>query len=332
MTGTAANVSPSLSIRKADCSSFFSTTVTPVVTTTVTQTSTSTSNYVAMTTVTTTVQEGKKRQATTTVTAITKTPTAVPTYASACSGTVRYGSACSCFGVSRVTTTAPTSTSTVTVTVSTTVASTSTTTIVAATATAQPSCNNAGMSWAYYEDPYDPWDPTNIKTRGAGNEGVTYNAHVDTNYGPSGQNGPIYDQSVRQVATYAVQQRGYIYATETGTYTFSTTNVDDNIYMWVGPQAYSGWPTANAQLHTTFDAAAYRGGSASYSMSLVAGTFTAFRIAFHNYGGPGSFDFTVATPNGVQVLSSNSEASISVVQYSCDGTSAPAYAPFGQET
>lgn len=332
VTGTAANVSPSLSVRKADCSSFFSTTVTPIVTTTVTQTSTSTSTYVAMTTVTTTIQGKKKRQATT-VTAITQTPTAVPTYASACSGTVRYSSACSCFGVSRVTTTAPASTSTVTVTVSTTVASTTTTTIVAATATAQPSCGNAGMSWAYYQDYSRYWDPPTEKTMTPGNTGVTYNAHIYTNYGGHlDDDNRVYGTSEPQVEAYAVQQRGYIFATETGTYTFTATNVDDNVYMWLGPQAYSGWTIENAQLHTTFDPVAYRGGSATHSQDLVAGNFYAFRIAFRNNGGPGGFDFSVATPSGVQVLSSNSGASISVVQYSCDGTSAPAYAPFGQET
>lgn len=55
-----------------------------------------------------------KRQAT--GGAITTSPTAVPTYASACSGTVRYSSACSCFGITKTTTTVATSTTTATVT------------------------------------------------------------------------------------------------------------------------------------------------------------------------------------------------------------------------
>ncbi|MCJ1309399.1 hypothetical protein MMC25_003058 [Agyrium rufum] len=44
----------------------------------------------------------------------TKAPTAVPTYASACSGTARYSSACSCIGVTGKTTTLPVTTVTVT--------------------------------------------------------------------------------------------------------------------------------------------------------------------------------------------------------------------------
>lgn len=48
--------------------------------------------------------------------AITVIPTLVPTYASACSGSVRYSSACSCFGVTGTTTTVPTPTVYVTAT------------------------------------------------------------------------------------------------------------------------------------------------------------------------------------------------------------------------
>lgn len=70
-------------------------------------------------------------------------PTIIPIYASACSGTARYSSACSCIGVSKTTTTvaAPLTTSTLTSTITTTptvytaITITSTTT-VSATATA----------------------------------------------------------------------------------------------------------------------------------------------------------------------------------------------------
>ncbi|MCJ1282496.1 hypothetical protein MMC26_001819 [Xylographa opegraphella] len=50
---------------------------------------------------------------------MTAAPSSIPTYASACSGSVRYSSACSCIGVTRSTTTAPTPVTTTTVTVTT---------------------------------------------------------------------------------------------------------------------------------------------------------------------------------------------------------------------
>jgi len=47
----------------------------------------------------------------------TDVPTAIPTYASACSSAAAYESACSCFGVTGSVTTAPTPTVTVTTTI-----------------------------------------------------------------------------------------------------------------------------------------------------------------------------------------------------------------------
>ena len=54
-------------------------------------------------------------------------PSLVPTYASACSGTARYATACSCYGISGMTSMAPTPTFTVTATTTSVV---STTTLV----------------------------------------------------------------------------------------------------------------------------------------------------------------------------------------------------------
>jgi hypothetical protein len=53
---------------------------------------------------------GEKRQA-------TKVPTKIPAYASACSGAVRYSSACSCIGAKHTTVTAAAPTKKVTVTI-----------------------------------------------------------------------------------------------------------------------------------------------------------------------------------------------------------------------
>lgn len=54
--------------------------------------------------------------AVTSATATTNCPTNVPSYASACSGTVKYQSACSCWGLTKSTTTLPTPSTTITTT------------------------------------------------------------------------------------------------------------------------------------------------------------------------------------------------------------------------
>ncbi|EPE25686.1 hypothetical protein GLAREA_01598 [Glarea lozoyensis ATCC 20868] len=86
VTGTAKGAAQVASA-KADCAAFLATTVTPSATTVF---------------ITTTITPAP--------TVIAKRAATVPVYASACSGTVRYSSACSCFGVVPSTFTAPTPT------------------------------------------------------------------------------------------------------------------------------------------------------------------------------------------------------------------------------
>lgn len=80
-----------------------------------------------------------ERAIVTTCAATTNSPSSVPAYASFCSGTVRYSSACSCAGITAATTTVPqqtvttTSTSTVLVTPTSTVTVTTTNTVTTST-------------------------------------------------------------------------------------------------------------------------------------------------------------------------------------------------------
>ncbi|KAF3941130.1 hypothetical protein ABW19_dt0209710 [Dactylella cylindrospora] len=137
----------------SDCSSYLRTTVTPaVVTVTVTNTASATASatdsVVQIDTILETATETEHQTAiatfslTHTVTTTkyadlvkrqeTSAPSVIPSYASACSGAVRYSSACSCVGVLPTTVTLPASTSTVYADETTTVA-TETKTITVAT-------------------------------------------------------------------------------------------------------------------------------------------------------------------------------------------------------
>lgn len=46
----------------------------------------------------------------------------------------------------------------------------------------------------------------------------------------------------------------------------------------------------------------------------------------------GTFGYSIAAPDGTVILDANTGPSIDLVQYSCDGTTAPPYEPFGSET
>ncbi|KAK7932579.1 hypothetical protein PG985_003291 [Apiospora marii] len=112
VTGTRLG-SASVSAFRQDCTSFMSATVTPptsTATVTMPPDTCDEDDEAQPQTLTKRVQQKKRADG------VTVFPTAVPTYASACSGAVRYSSACSCWGVSAVFTTAPTPVVTVTVT------------------------------------------------------------------------------------------------------------------------------------------------------------------------------------------------------------------------
>jgi hypothetical protein len=84
----------------------------------------STSTKTVTQNLTITIPHVRKRNPTQGPGQITVSPTAVPPYAAACSGTVRYRSACSCWGITQSTSTAPTPTKWETKTVTRTVTAT----------------------------------------------------------------------------------------------------------------------------------------------------------------------------------------------------------------
>lgn len=131
---------------------------------------------------------------------------------------------------------------------------------------------------------------------------------------------------------FALNHRGYIYAALTGAYTFSFFGVDDAVWLWVGPTAYSGWTRANADLTVTFQFEnPYRPASGSRLIQLTHGQYYPLRIMFAQTYGEAVFQFTVTAPDGTEFLSSDSAGSDYLVQYSCDGTTAPQFPPFGSE-
>ncbi|KAK2011855.1 hypothetical protein LZ32DRAFT_322671 [Colletotrichum eremochloae] len=102
VTGTREGLLP-ITSRQADCSSFLKATVTP-----------------SPTTVTITVTAAPARVRRNGFIAdrqVTDLPTAIPAYASSCDDAAEYSSACSCWGITAVTSTAPQPTVTVTSTI-----------------------------------------------------------------------------------------------------------------------------------------------------------------------------------------------------------------------
>lgn len=145
----------------------------------------------------------------------------------------------------------------------------------------------------------------------------------------------IYGSPPLSSTYFVLNHRGYIFAQQSGTYTFDISSVDDTVYLWIGSDAYSGWTAADSNIEVSYavTASPKHAGSGSYSIDLVQGQYYPVRIIFAQAQGGAVFEITVTAPDGEVFLSSSTTGSPYLVQYSCDLVTAPPYAePFGSET
>ncbi|KAJ5807814.1 hypothetical protein N7474_009083 [Penicillium riverlandense] len=198
-------------------------------------------------------------------------------------------------------------------------------------------CGNEGVQWAYYQDstiqynsvvcsgrPYT-WDPTDIKSKNPPYTSTTSYIFLESD---GSTYISIYGSTTEFETQYiALNHRGYIYAEVSGDYTFTSPGVDDIIFFWSGPKAVSGWTESNADA-TNY----YCGPGASFNMPLLSGQYYPFRIVYANAETNSFENITITAPDGTVILGATSPASPYIVQYSCDGTSAPPFPAFGDES
>lgn len=210
------------------------------------------------------------------------------------------------------------------VTVSSTFTTTATETSTVPYCPVPTTCANEGLQWAHYSNVWSA--PEDLKTETPDYESTTTYVNFDFEY----EDSTIYGSSTIW-STYdywVLDHKGYIYAEISGAYTFQVQNTDDEIYFWIGPNAYSGWTAANADLYSSLG-----GPGETVTFELVEGNYYPIRIAYGNTGGgPAIEDLSITAPDGTVILGSSTAGSPYVVQYSCDGTTAPQFSAWGSET
>ena len=195
-------------------------------------------------------------------------------------------------------------------------------------------CGNQGIQFAYYAN--EPWgdhigtglDPSYYWTYPPDFSATT--TKVGGINEPAGSQITLYDTSKTVPANYFVlNHRGYIFAEMNGEYTFTTSDVDDITYLYLGDAALKGYDRTNYAAKLVCCDPSLTSASATYA--LKTGDYLPFRVVFGQQGGPVAFTFSVTAPDGSVVLDAGTQGSEFVVQYSCDGDAAPKFPAWGQE-
>ena len=180
-------------------------------------------------------------------------------------------------------------------------------------------CSNEGLQWAAYSitqalDDNSSFDPTYIQTQdielgpGVANQVGTYRTKKNSNSMIFGSTQKINTELM------TLDIVGYFYAPKTGPYTFSSPYADDLLYIWVGTQAYAGWTASNANMYISDSQ------PKSFSVDMIAGQYWPVRIILANRVGDGGYTLQITAPDGSNALRPGQ-----LVQYSCDGTTAPPF-------
>jgi len=112
-----------------------------------------------------------------------------------------------------------------------------------------------------------------------------------TNPATSVQTTAISESGNDDGSNFSVQWLGYFKPTTTQTYTFFISS-DDGSYLWIGPNALSGFSTSNANVN---NGGAHGNQEVSGTVSLTAGTYYPIRMQFGEIGGGDVFSFNYST-------------------------------------
>lgn len=194
------------------------------------------------------------------------------------------------------------------------------------------SCGNQGMEWSIWADPSHEflYEPAALQTSAPSLSGASTAPAVGSLSGSCDDaSSPIqlYDARLSSCAWWTLVHRGYVYAGQTGVYTFAIPGtIDDEVYAWVGATAVAGYSSANPSLQLSYNLQ-----QPSFQYSASAGDYIPLRVQFSQ--GPGLFTFAleVSQPDGSVLIASDGSSGLkNVVQFGCDGATT-SWLPWGAE-
>lgn len=202
-------------------------------------------------------------------------------------------------------------------------------------------CSNQGVEYAVFPntagpDPedhlYSLFDPTACKTQTPLQSGTIDNIG-DLDDSSTGSTISIYGGTPIPRTYFVVVQRGYLYASESGTYSWNFGPVnDDATFLWLGTPAQTGFTRGNANMIVSGPDA-----EGHYVTHTTQGIYIAYRFVYVQADGYCGFHPSVTLPDGSVLDLTSSKGSPYLVQYSCPDAQASyaapsAWAAWGQES
>lgn len=197
------------------------------------------------------------------------------------------------------------------------------------------SCGNQGLAYAIYPNKredgtdiafdapdYSNFDPVVFKTAAPQVTGTTKSIGF-----PNTNN--IYGNTPADSGYVVVNHKGYLFAEQSGEYTFTISACDNMALLWIGPNAFTDYSRSTANIVQQWVDASQR--PVEYKITLTQGQYYPLRLLYGNGGGPGNLQFKIQAPDGKAILDEKTTDSPALVQFSCDGVLAPKFADFGAE-
>lgn len=124
----------------------------------------------------------------------------------------------------------------------------------------------------------------------------------------------IYGTTTAGDGTYfVVQHIGYFHPQKSGDYRIDVNDADDGMYMWLGPNAKSGWTSDNADVYT--------GGGGTGKNPLhyqaTAGEYVPFRATFVQAERCAFWNLTIQDPTGAYLESADIKVKDDVLTFGC---------------
>lgn len=206
--------------------------------------------------------------------------------------------------------------------------------IITSTISATPtptSCLTAGVQWVYYYyggqgAPWfggdgETWDPTWFKT-----SGITPDI-IDSTLSPLGFEGVCLDYRLidfygrlAPCTFFAIDYIGYVYAYQSGSFTFTLDVPDDHAFLWLEEKAFSAWDLSNTDINIQEADTDPK----SFSYNATQGEYIPYRIHYGQRVRPYTFAAGLVGPDGAILMGNTTETSPYLVHYSsCDCTPSP---------